>query len=142
MRSKLVNGNPKTYVLVFETGDEVIEGLTAFASANSIAACGLTAIGALSKVEVGYFDFSIKDYKPIHITEQVEVLSLIGDISLYENEPKIHAHVVVGKADGTAHGGHLLKAYVNPTLEVVLTELPAYLNRVRDEASGIPLIKL
>ena len=63
-----------------------------------------------SKATLGFFDFSIKDYKKIEIDEQVEVLNIAGDISLYKNEIKIHAHVVVGKSDGTAHGGHLLKA--------------------------------
>lgn len=74
-----------------------------------------------------------KDYKKIPINEQVEVLSLIGDIALAGQEPKLHAHVVLGKADRTACGGHLLEAHVWPTLEVVLTESPRHLRRKLDE---------
>jgi uncharacterized protein len=55
---------------------------------------------------------------------------------------QVHAHVVVGRADGTAHGGHLLEAHVWPTLEVVLTEAPAHLRRELDEETGLPLIRI
>lgn len=142
MKSKLVNENAKIYVLVFESGNEVVEGLTNFAKKAGISAASITAIGAFSDVDLGYFSIEEKDYKKIPVREQVEVLSLIGDISLYNDQPKLHAHVIVGKADGTAHGGHLLSAHVRPTLEVILTELPIYLHREMDTESGIPLIKL
>jgi predicted DNA-binding protein with PD1-like motif len=72
----------------------------------------------------------------------VEVLSLIGDIALEQGRPKIHAHMVVGKSDGTAHGGHLLEAHVRPTLEVILVESPRHLWRQYDPKSGIALIDL
>jgi predicted DNA-binding protein with PD1-like motif len=71
------------------------------------------------------------------------VLSLIGDIALDEGgKPKVHAHVVVGKADGTAHDGHLLEAHVRPTLEVILTESPKRLQRKHDKEAGIALIRV
>jgi hypothetical protein len=54
----------------------------------------------------------------------------------------LYAHVVVGRKDGTALGGHLLQAHVRPTLELVVTESPAHLQRVTDEKTGLPLIKL
>jgi predicted DNA-binding protein with PD1-like motif len=50
--------------------------------------------------------------------------------------------VVLGKRDGTAHGGHLIKAIVHPTLEIILNESPAYLKREMDKESEIPLIKI
>ncbi len=67
---------------------------------------------------------------------------MIGDIALHGSEPKIHAHIVLGKRDGSAHGGHLLEAYVRPTLEVILVDSPAYLKRVHDEQSGLALIHI
>jgi len=142
MRSKLVNEHPRTYVVVFSTGDEVVSGITYFAIDNGLSAAGITAIGAFNDVDLGYFDFTTKDYKRIPLREQVEVLSLIGNIVLYDTKPKLHAHVVLGKVDGTAYGGHLMEAYVNPTLEVIITELPGYLHREMDKSIGIPLIKL
>jgi predicted DNA-binding protein with PD1-like motif len=56
--------------------------------------------------------------------------------------PKLHAHAVVAKSDGSAHGGHLLQGIVRPTLEVVLSESPAWLHREVDEATGLPLIRI
>jgi predicted DNA-binding protein with PD1-like motif len=64
----------------------------------------------------------------------------VGDIALKDRQPTLHAHVVVGKADGTAHGGHLLEGYVRPTLEVMLIESPNVLRRTHDEESGLALI--
>lgn len=142
MKAKLVNNSPKIFVLVFDSGDEVVAGISLFARNEGIYSASLSAIGAFSKATIGYFDFALKDYRKIEINEQVELLTLTGDLAEFQNEPKLHAHIVLGKSDGSAYGGHLLKAYVKPTLEVVLTELPAYLHRKMDKDSGIPLIRL
>lgn len=143
MKHKLISeGNAKTFVLVFETGDEVVENLERFAAGNNLKSCSFTAIGAFENAVVGYFDFSIKDYKKIPVEEQVEVLMLSGNITMYENKLKLHAHAVLGRSDGSTVGGHLLKAYVKPTLEVILTEMPNFLMRKKNEEIGIPLIEL
>ena len=78
----------------------------------------------------------------VEISEQVEVLSLVGDIALNKGKPKVHAHVVVGKSDGTAHGGHLLEAHVRPTLEVIVVESPEHIVRRTDSETGLALIDL
>jgi len=143
VKSKLINdGGEKTFVIVFDPGDEVVAGLLDFAKEHRLAA-SLTAIGAFERVTLGFFESERKDYKRIPINEQVEVMSLVGNISLEENgEPKVHAHVVVGKSDGTAHGGHLLEAHVRPTLEVILVESPAPLRRKMNAEVGLALIDL
>lgn len=143
MQYKLINDDlQKTYAIILESGEEVMEKIEVFARELNLSAAHFTAIGAFSEVIVGFFDFSIHDYKRIPINQQVEVLVLTGVITLYKNEHKIHAHVVLGKEDGTAHGGHLIKATVHPTLEIILNESPAYLKRKMDETLGIPLIKI
>ena len=143
MKYKLIDGVDKvTYALIFDSGDEVMDILKTFANEHSLKASRITAIGAFSKAVLGYFDFSIKDYKKIPVDEQVEVVSLIGDIALYGNDSKVHAHVVLGRSDGMAMGGHLLQAIVHPTLEVILTESPGYLQRRIDEATGLALIDI
>lgn len=142
MRTKIINQNPNTLALVFETGDEVVAGLQRAAKDYKLSASQFTAIGAFSEVTLGYFNLSKQDYKHLPLREQVEVLSLIGDIALRDAEPAVHAHVVVGKSDGTAHGGHLISARVRPTLEVVLTESPRHLHRKHDPETGLALIDL
>jgi predicted DNA-binding protein with PD1-like motif len=128
--------------LVFDKGDEVIGGLKNFARENRLSASQFTAIGAFSDLTLGFFVLEKKEYNHIPIREQVEVLSLIGDVTESDKGPKIHAHVVVGKMDGSAHGGHLIKAHVMPTLEVILTESPAHLRRAHDAETGLALIDL
>jgi predicted DNA-binding protein with PD1-like motif len=143
MKAQMIHqGADRTWALVFDKDDEVVSTLTAFAQEHRLTASHFTAIGAFSHVTLGYFDRERKAYTRIAVDEQVEVLSLIGDVARTDDGPKIHAHVVLGKADGTAHGGHLLDARVWPTLEVVLTESAGHLRRRVDPATGLPLIDL
>src|SRR4051812_23229500 len=144
MKSKLIHsGELKKWAVVFDSGDEVVEGLKRFAREKKLSASAFTAIGAFSDCVLGYFNFEKRDYKRIPIAEQVEVLSLIGDVTLDDgDEPKLHAHVVLGKSDGTAHGGHLVQAHVKPTLEVIVTESPTHLHRRHDPATGLALIDI
>jgi len=136
------SGGTQTFVLVFSSGDDATKGLLEFARANAIDAASFTGIGAFESVTLGYFDVQKHEYKRIEIDEQVEVVSLVGNIALGDNGPKLHAHVVVGKSDGTAHGGHLMEGRVRPTLEIVLVETPAHLKRRSDAATGLLLIDL
>ena len=66
----------------------------------------------------------------------------MGDVAQQDGEPKVHAHVVLGRSDGSTRGGHLLEAHVRPTLEVMLVESPAHLNKQHDPESGLALIRL
>jgi hypothetical protein len=143
MRFKKIAETPLTFVLIFATGDEIAEGLKSFAIEQRLKDASFKAIGALSRVKLGWFDWEEKKYKTaVDLDEQVELLSLIGDIALKDGKPQVHAHVVVSKSDGSAHGGHLLEAVVRPTCELILTESPAELRKEIDPSSGIALIKL
>jgi uncharacterized protein len=145
VRSKLLHESDgqKTYALIFETGDEVMSNLKAFAGNNLLRGSHFTGIGAFEDVTLGYFDWEKKDYQKIPVREQVEVVSLVGDIAQGEgSEPAVHAHVVLGKSDGTALGGHLLEAHVRPTLELMLIESPQHLQRKHDPETGLTLIRL
>ena len=144
MKSKLIqDGNEKTFVIVFDPGEEVMTGLTRFARTEHVTAAHFNALGAFERVTLGFFDVAKRDYKRIEIGEQVEVLSLVGNVARdNRGEPKIHAHVVVGKSDGTAHGGHLLEASVRPTLEVVAVETSGHLRRSMRPEFGVALLDL
>jgi uncharacterized protein len=143
MKSKLINDAPqRTFALVFDKGDEVLENLLAFAREHGLSAAEFTGLGALSDAVLGYFDWQKKEYERIPIDEQVEVLNLTGNIALADGEPKLHPHIVLGKADGTAHGGHLLEGHVRPTLEVIVTESPKHLERQSDPETGLALLRL
>jgi hypothetical protein len=142
MKTKWISQEPKTLAIVFDTGDEVMAGLLEAARKFKLAASHFTAIGAFQSVTLGFFDLTKKDYLKVPINEQVEALSLIGDISLKDAEPQIHAHCVVGLPDMTTRGGHLIKGVARPTLEVILVESPSHLKRRQHPDVGLALIDL
>jgi predicted DNA-binding protein with PD1-like motif len=144
VNSKLLHeaGGARTFALVLDTGDEAMKSLSSFANEYDLDAAGFTAIGAFSRAVVAYFDLDEKDYAPIPVDEQVEVLSIVGHVTREPGGRNVHAHAVLGKRDGTALGGHLIEGHVRPTLEIVLTESPAHLRRTKDDATGLALIDL
>ena len=143
MRWKLLNEGPEAaYAIVLATGDEAMASLGQWVREHHIDAGSISAIGAFERAVLGYFDWSTKDYKRIPVEEQVEVLSLLGDVAVSEGKPTLHLHAVLGKSDGSTVGGHLLEGHVRPTLEVILTQPPAYLRKKKDPETGLALIAL
>ena len=127
---------------MLDTGDEVIGELGKFVREQEVEAASLTAIGAFSRAVLGYFQWETKQYKKIPVGEQVEVLSLLGDVAVGGEGPTLHLHAVLGKADGTVVGGHLIEAHVRPTLEVILIQPPSYLRKRKDPETGLALIDI
>ncbi len=143
MKSRLlIDGPEKTWALILSTGDEAISEIERFATENKLHGSHFTAIGAFVRATLGYFDWEKKEYSKIRIEEQVEVLSLIGDIAIDKGLPKVHAHAVTGRRDGTTCGGHLLEGVVRPTLEIILSESPEPLRKKYDPESHLALISL
>jgi uncharacterized protein len=143
MKYKVVeDADVVTYVVVCDPGDEAVAALTQFARAERLEAAQITAVGAFEHATVGWFDRAAKDYRRIPVTEQCEVLALLGDVAEGQDGPILHMHTVLGLSDGTTRGGHLLEGKVFPTLEVVVTETPAELRKVLRPDIGIALIDL
>ena len=141
MRSKLLDGTGgRSWVLVFETGDEFTERLLAFAREHEVAAADFTAIGAFEQLTLAYFDWERNEYDEHVLAGQVEALALTGNLATEQGEPRVHAHVAVGLPDTSVRGGHLVRAVVRPTLELFLREAAAGLVKAPDEATGLSLI--
>jgi len=133
------------FAVIVETGEEVLAGLDLFARHIGIDAATFTGVGAISEGTLGYFDPDISDYREIPVDQQSGVVSLLGSITRSAGngmDPQVHGHLVVAGADGRALGGHLMRAMVRPTLEVVVTETPAHLQRREDPSTGLALIDL
>jgi predicted DNA-binding protein with PD1-like motif len=130
----------KEYAVIFGKGDEAFSGLSDFAEKYHVTSAHFTAIGALNGATVAWFDPQRKMYKKIPVAGQVEVISMIGDIALYQGKPVVHTHMVVGRSDGTALGGHVLDAYVSPTLEVMVTVDPIAMQKRLDPETDLTLI--
>lgn len=133
---------PRRFALVFETGDDVMAELQRFAEEQNVMAAFFTGLGGFQRATVGFFNRVDKRYDPIEIDEQVELLSIVGNVTIYDGKPKLHAHCTVSYRDGHAAGGHLIQATVRPTLELVLDELAGNLHRVDRPEIGLPLIDL
>src|ERR1700689_5924055 len=142
MQVELLNpGEPaKQYAVIFYQGDEAFSGLQEFAEKYHVTSAHFSAIGALSGATLGWFDPQRKMYKKIPINGQHEVIGMSGDIALYQGKPVVHTHMIVGGPDGTTHGGHVLEAYVSPTLEVMVTVDPIAMHKRLDPATGLTLI--
>ena len=142
MKFKILNQSAQetTYAVIFGAGDEILGGLTKFAEENHITAARITGIGSIHNGTLAWLNPETKKFRLIHIDQQAEVLSLLGDIAMYQGKPVVHVHMVVGFGDGTAHGGHLLQAHVWPTLEVIVTAYPRPLYKKFDPEKGIAVI--
>ena len=141
MKTKLLIDTPRTLALVLGPGEEAVSTIEAWAEEEAVTAASLTAIGGFEAAVLGFFDWETKEYLRIPINQQVEVVSLLGDIAMAEGGVKLHAHAVLGCRDGSARAGHLMCGEVRPTLEVVLTQAPAHLRRAFDAETGLPLIE-
>jgi predicted DNA-binding protein with PD1-like motif len=131
----------RTFAFVIDAGEDPVALLADRAKAYSLASCQVTAVGGFSRVTLGYFDRARKSYLKIPIEDQVEVLSLLGDITHEDGKRVVHMHCVVGTRDGSTRGGHLLEAEVWPTLEAIVTEWPTFLQKRFDPDVGLALIE-
>jgi uncharacterized protein len=136
------SGGRRTYAVTLEIGEEVIGQLTALARGLKLRGSSITAVGGLERARLGYFDYQAGSFRENDVDEQVELLSLIGNVALEEDgSPKIHAHVVLGRFDATTRGGHLIAATVRPTFEAIIEETVAHLHRRLDPKTGLVLLQ-
>jgi predicted DNA-binding protein with PD1-like motif len=142
MQVQLLSRGEQTqqYAVIFYQGDEAFSGLQEFAEKYHVTSAHFTAIGAVNGAMLGWFDPKRKMYQKIPIQGQHEVVGMSGDIALYQGKPIVHTHMVVGYPDGTTRGGHVLSAYVSPTLEVMLTVDSIAMHKRFDPETDLTLI--
>src|SRR5258708_23154211 len=142
MQVQLLNPGERTkqYAVIFYQGDEAFSGLVEFAEKYNVTSAHFTAIGALNGATLGCFDPQRKMYKKIPIDGHHAVIGMSGDIALYQGKPSVHTHMVVGSPDGTTRAGHVLAAYVSPTLEVMVTVDAIAMQKRFDPATDLTLI--
>ena len=110
-------------MVFFDPGEEAIEGLARYARENDIEVASFTAIGGFESASIGFFNLQTRGFDEIPFDErQVEVLSLVGEITTEGDDPLVHGHVVLGRRDGSTLGGHLLRGVVRPILIVTVNE--------------------
>ena len=99
----------KTHIVKLEKDSDLLDSLTTYAEENNIQAAELNFIGAVQSAKVLYFNQEKKKYDEHIMDQPYEVLSGIGNISILDNKPFVHVHVVLADSTGKAYGGHLDK---------------------------------
>lgn len=119
--------------------EDLLEAITQMAKKRQIKAGFFTLIGTLKKAEMGFFHKG--EYEPIEMTEPLEIVSCMGNISTKEKDPIVHAHITVSNRKGKVFGGHVLPGcIVAATGELVLIEAPdSGLQRKLDEKTQLYL---
>lgn len=141
MRVYQAKDNLNNFTMVFSPEDEVLSGILQFAEEEHIVNGHFTAIGALSHAKVGWYDKSKGAYKITDIPYQTELTSLIGNITILNGQPTVHAHVNMADETGIVRGGHALQLFVYPTVELFLETDPSPLIKQLDPKVGLSVIK-
>jgi predicted DNA-binding protein with PD1-like motif len=144
MKSRLLHeaDGLRTFAVVMDKGDEVVEQLLRFAEEQQVSGAAVTAVGACREATLAFFDPDELAYHDIPVNEQAEIVSLLGDIAELDDQPALHVHTVLALRNGSTVGGHLRRALVWPTLEVMVTETPVQLRKFVDHSTGLALLGL
>ncbi|MFJ8577853.1 PPC domain-containing DNA-binding protein [Micromonospora sp. NPDC093277] len=137
---ELGDGDRRVLVVVVDKGEDAVAAVNEAAQRHGIRGARVTAVGGFASADLAYFEREKRNFRTIPVGEQVEVLSLLGDIAEHEGKPALHVHAVLGRRDGSTVGGHLLRGEVWPTLEVVISEVGASLAKRVDPETGLALL--
>jgi predicted DNA-binding protein with PD1-like motif len=118
MRFQKTGTNPEGYIVRLESGDPVIETLTAFMAAQGIGFASISAIGSMDRAEVGWWNGVTREYEFHLLEEQLEVLSFQGSCTVMDGKPFVHLHCMLGRHDLSVVGGHLKEGRAYPMAEV------------------------
>ncbi len=119
---------------------DLLAALTTVCKENNIRRGSVQVIGALEKAVLGYYHQDRREYEHHPVTENVEILSGLGNISIKDGEPFVHMHLTLSKADCSCVGGHAMPGCTIFAAEAVITEIPGPdLVRGPDAPTGLPL---
>ena len=130
------------FLLRLDKGDEIITSLTDFAEKEKISFASVSGIGAAGKAVLAIFDTKKKQYIEREFVGDLEIVSMMGNITISDNKPKAHLHCCISSHDYLARAGHLVSATVSVTCEIVLNVFEKRIERKKDEATGLMLLKL
>ena len=126
----------------FESGEQVAATLLAWLQSEKIGYATMTGLGAVRSATVSYWNADTREYEAHELGEQLEVVSLIGNVTLKNGQPFTHIHVTLGRRDLSIVGGHFNDAVVHPNLEVWLRPEVEPVDRELDEACGLYVMRL
>lgn len=130
----------EAYILNIERGEELLSALRAFLDKEQIKAGYFTGLGAAGTLDLAYYNLAAKKFERHVIQEDVEILSLTGNIAMLKDEAIIHVHGTFGRKDLSVFGGHIFSLRVSGACEIHLTKLSGEMSRAYDEATGLNLL--
>lgn len=130
-----------TFLLVLDKGEDIVEVLTQFAVEQNMKFGSISGIGACDKVTLNFYNLDTQKYEAREINEPLELTSLLGNISHIDDVPFAHLHGTFGTRDFQTLSGHLTKAIVSATAEIVITMTNLDINRTHDDETGLNLLR-
>ncbi len=130
------------FIIRLEMGEDILASLKRFAEAKRIRGASFEGIGSLNRVKLGHYDFKTKLYKFEAFEDDLEILSLTGNISTMDSHALPHAHVTLSRRDFTVIGGHLDEGSMANMVEVVLQKMPRGMVKAKDDQVGLNLLQL
>ncbi len=127
------------YVVSIDNQQEVVSALAAFCKDQGILCGEISGIGAVNHAVLRFLDPATKKYVDKTFEEQMEISSLVGNISEKDGEVYLHLHANFGRRDYTVVGGHLLSCVLNGACELVVTRFHCKVGRRFDEETGLNL---
>lgn len=138
---KIVSANNNSYVLRFDKGEEVAQGIMDFCATHSIAAAWVQLLGATDHVVLSYYNLQTKKYEDHELREDLEVTSVAGNLGMLDGKPILHIHGTFASRDLSVKGGHIKSLVVSATVEVHVRPLSGEIQRAYDPATGLNLMK-
>lgn len=130
-----------TIVARVDKGEEILEKIKEISLKENIKLANINALGATNDFTVGVFKTSEKKYYSNEFKGDFEIVSLTGTVNTMNNEFYSHIHMSVGNDKGEVFGGHLNRAVVSATCEMVINIIDGKVDRYFDENVGLNLFK-
>lgn len=126
-----------TILVRLDKGDEIVKSLLDVATREKLTLASVSGIGATDDFEVGVFDLERSDYEHFRFGGNHEIVALVGNFTTKGGAPYIHLHITCAGEGGKIVGGHLFKAKISLTAEIVIRKVAGRADRMRDETLGI-----
>lgn len=130
-----------TIIARIDAGEEVLEAVRTIAEQEKIRLASVSALGALSMFTAGVFDTAAKQFCPNTFEGTYEIVSLTGTINTMDGAFYTHLHMAAGDPEGNVRGGHLSRAIVSATCEMVIQIIDGEVERSFDETIGLNLFR-
>lgn len=138
---KIIHNKNKYVLLRLDENEELINSVAKFTAENKITAGIFTGIGSAKELVCSYYNISTKQFEDHILSENIEIVSLTGNIAILDDKHLIHAHGVFSKKDFSTIGGHVKKLIISATCEITLHILEGRLVRKKDLVTGLNLLQ-